>query len=72
MNKKQRNFYERNVKRIIELRQKRNEALAIKIETINQLLKGGKIDQALQWAFEYEMPLDFILDIKQIFLDFSD
>lgn len=72
MNTKQREFYEANVKRVVNLRREREDGLAIKLETINQLLKHGKISQALQWACAYKLPLDFILEIKDLFSGFSD
>ncbi len=72
MNKAQRDFYESNVRTAHVLRREYKAGLAGQIDSINQLLKAGKISQALQWADAYNFPLDFILDMKDLFSGFQE
>lgn len=72
MNTAQRDFYESNVKTASNLRREGRIGLAGQIESINQFLKANKISQALQWAEAYNFPLDFILDMKDLFSGFQE
>jgi hypothetical protein len=72
MNNRQRDFYEKNVKSINNLRRDGNDKLSIQLETVNQLLKKMEVSKALQWAEHYCLPQEFILDIKEIFCGFND
>lgn len=72
MNTSQRAFYEDNVKAIHNFRREGNLELAYQLEVVNQFLKRDKFSQALQWALHYEFPLDFILDMKDLFSGFQE
>ncbi len=72
MNKAQRAFYEVNTKTVHNLRREGNNDLADKLLQVNNFLKDDKISQALEWAWHYDLPLEFILDIKTLFCGFND
>ncbi len=71
MNKAQKNFYDVNTKTIHNLRREGEMELANKLQQVNDFLKQDKISQALEWAWHYNMPLEFILDMKDLFCGFQ-
>lgn len=71
MNKAQKAFYEVNTKTAHNLRREGETELADKLCQINNFLKEDKISQALEWAWHYDMPIEFILDMKDLFCGFN-
>lgn len=72
MNKNQRAFYEVNTKTVHNLRREGLTELADRLLQVNDFLKDDKISQALEWAWHYDFPLEFILDMKDKFSGFKD
>lgn len=72
MNEAQRAFYESNLRAAHILRRENKLSLAGQLDSINQFIKSGKISKALHWADAYNFPLDFILDMKDLFSGFKE
>jgi hypothetical protein len=72
MNKAQKAFYEKNLKTIVNLKREGDVILATKLEKVNFFLKQNEISKALEWACGYNLPLEFILDMKDLFCGFIE
>lgn len=71
MSKKQREFYDKNLKKILNSRKSNNHIFADKLERINKLLYDDKIPEALAQAENLSFSVGFIHKIKMIFAGFD-
>lgn len=72
MNRKQREFYDINLKKILNARRDNNHIFADRLEKINRLLADNNTPQALVLADKYQFSLDFIHSVKMLFGGFGD